>query len=156
LTTLITLTNDRPGVVDHKLPRKIHEDHLNFFKDGALITEQAGAQLAAWAKGDEPKKVEPEPTKVEAKTEGTPKTEPEPAKTGKREVTEGDLISTVDKLIERMAGAANVLAVDNILREQTVQKQIQWLYNNRRPLHKKLIDGANAARRALRDKAAAG
>jgi hypothetical protein len=51
LTTLITLSNANPGVVDYKLPRKIHEDHLGYFPDGGLITEKAGEYLAAWAKG---------------------------------------------------------------------------------------------------------
>jgi hypothetical protein len=51
LTTLITLSSAAPGVVDYKLPRKIHEDHLGYFPDGVQIGEQAGAYLALWAKG---------------------------------------------------------------------------------------------------------
>lgn len=53
LTTLITLSNEAPGVVNYKLPRKIQEQHLAFFPDGKPITEKAGEQLAAWARGDE-------------------------------------------------------------------------------------------------------
>jgi hypothetical protein len=51
LTTMITLGNDEPGVVNYKLPRKIHEDHLGYFPDGVQISERAGEYLAMWAKG---------------------------------------------------------------------------------------------------------
>lgn len=54
LTTMITLSNEAPGIVSYKLPRKIQEQHLTFFPDGEPITERAGEQLAAWARGDEP------------------------------------------------------------------------------------------------------
>lgn len=54
LTTMLTLSNEAPGIVSYKLPRKIQEQHLPFFPDGQPITERAGEQLAAWARGDEP------------------------------------------------------------------------------------------------------
>ena len=54
LTTMITLSNESPGIVSYKLPRKIQEQHLAFFPDGQPITERAGEQLAAWARGDDP------------------------------------------------------------------------------------------------------
>lgn len=54
LTTMLTLSNEAPGLVSYKLPRKIQEQHLAMFPDGKPITEQAGEQLAAWARGDEP------------------------------------------------------------------------------------------------------
>jgi hypothetical protein len=54
LTTMITLSNEAPGIVSYKLPRKIQEQHLTFFPDGQPITEHAGEQLAAWARGEEP------------------------------------------------------------------------------------------------------
>mgnify|MGYP007100050467 CR=1 FL=1 len=53
LTTMLTLSNEAPGRVNHKLPCKIQEQHLGFFPDGKHITEEAGAALAAWARGDE-------------------------------------------------------------------------------------------------------
>ena len=54
LTTMLTLSNEAPGIVSYKLPRKIQEQHLPFFPDGQPITERSGEQLAAWARGDEP------------------------------------------------------------------------------------------------------
>ena len=54
LTTMLTLSNEAPGLVSYKLPRKIQEQHLAMFPDGKPISEQAGEQLAAWARGDEP------------------------------------------------------------------------------------------------------
>lgn len=53
LTTMLTLSNEAPGIVSYKLPRKIQEQHLTFFPDGQPITERAGEQLAAWARGEE-------------------------------------------------------------------------------------------------------
>jgi len=53
LTTMLTLSNEAPGRVNHNLPCKIQEQHLAFFPDGKHITEEAGAALAAWARGDE-------------------------------------------------------------------------------------------------------
>ena len=46
LTTMLTLSNEAPGIVSYKLPRKIQEQHLPFFPDGQPITERAGEQLA--------------------------------------------------------------------------------------------------------------
>ncbi len=53
LTTMITLANDRPGRVNYELPRKIQRQHLHLFPDGELIGEEAGQQLAAWARGED-------------------------------------------------------------------------------------------------------
>lgn len=53
LTTMVTLSNEAPGIVNYKLPRKIQEQHLPFFRDGGHITEDAGAMLAAWARGED-------------------------------------------------------------------------------------------------------
>lgn len=53
LTTMLTLSNEAPGRVSYKLPRKIQEQHLSFFPDGEFITERAGQLLAAWARGDD-------------------------------------------------------------------------------------------------------
>jgi hypothetical protein len=54
LTTMLTLSNEAPGMVSYKLPRKIQEQHLPFFPDGQPITERAGELLAGWARGEEP------------------------------------------------------------------------------------------------------
>lgn len=53
LTTMLTLSNEAPGVVNLKLPCKVQEQHLGFFPDGKHVTEEAGAMLAAWARGDD-------------------------------------------------------------------------------------------------------
>jgi AAA domain len=55
LTTMLTLSNEAPGRVSYNLPRRIQEQHLGFFPDGQPITERAGEQLAAWARGDDVK-----------------------------------------------------------------------------------------------------
>ena len=59
LTTMLTLSNEAPGVVNLKLPCKVQEQHRPFFPDGQHISEEAGAQLAAWARGDEVDKALP-------------------------------------------------------------------------------------------------
>lgn len=48
LTTSFILLPDRPGV---PIPIKLQEQHKAFFPEGKPITEEAGAKLAAWAKG---------------------------------------------------------------------------------------------------------
>lgn len=53
LTTMLTLSNEAPGVVNLKLPSKVQEQHLGFFPDGKHITEDAGAALGAWARGED-------------------------------------------------------------------------------------------------------
>lgn len=53
LTTMLTLSNEAPGRVSYKLPRKIQEQHLAIFPDGEFITERAGELLGAWARGDD-------------------------------------------------------------------------------------------------------
>jgi hypothetical protein len=54
LTTMITLANDAPGIVNYKLPHKVQEQHRPFFAEGKHITEEAGGLLAGWARGEDP------------------------------------------------------------------------------------------------------
>lgn len=49
LTASFLLTNDAPGVPK---PIKLEEQHRQFFPPGQPITEKAGQQFGAWAKGD--------------------------------------------------------------------------------------------------------
>lgn len=53
LTTMLTLANDAPGIVNYTLPHKVQEQHRSFFRHGQHITEDAGAALAAWARGED-------------------------------------------------------------------------------------------------------
>lgn len=51
MTTSFTLSPAAPGIVDMSLPHKCQDQHRRFFPDGQHITREAGASLAAWAKG---------------------------------------------------------------------------------------------------------
>jgi hypothetical protein len=52
MTASFTLTPEAPGRVRYGLPHKCQEQHRAMFADGALIGEDAGAALAAWARGE--------------------------------------------------------------------------------------------------------
>lgn len=54
MTASFTLTPDQPGRVQYGLPHKCQEQHRGMFQDGAQIGEDAGAALAAWARGGAP------------------------------------------------------------------------------------------------------
>lgn len=51
MTASFTLTPDRPGRVNYDLPHKCQEQHRGMFPHDAQIGEEAGAALAAWARG---------------------------------------------------------------------------------------------------------
>jgi AAA domain len=121
LTTLITLSNEAPGVVNYKLPRKINEDHLGYFPDGQLITEEAGVKLAAWARGAPDK------------------------------VTDG-----VTKLLARIKEQKTVKAVNEIMQEEQVLKQVQYLLKNRPGEHARLFDVKNSHALFLKNQGATG
>lgn len=53
LTTMLTLANDAPGIVNYSLPHKVQEQHRPFFTGGKHVAEEAGAMLAAWARGED-------------------------------------------------------------------------------------------------------
>lgn len=52
-TASFTLTPDHPGRVRYDLPHKCQAQHRPFFPEGEQIGEDAGARLAAWARGDD-------------------------------------------------------------------------------------------------------
>lgn len=53
MTASFTLNPAAPGVVDLKLPHKVQDQHRMSFLPGAHITADAGAKLAAWARGED-------------------------------------------------------------------------------------------------------
>lgn len=52
MTASFTLTPDAPGRIRYDLPHKCQEQHRGMFADGGQVTEDAGAALAAWARGE--------------------------------------------------------------------------------------------------------
>jgi hypothetical protein len=52
MTASFTLQPGSPGVVDLTLPHKVQDQHRMSFLPGRHITAEAGAKLAAWARGD--------------------------------------------------------------------------------------------------------
>lgn len=119
LTTMITLSNERPGRVDYSLPRKIQRQHLHLFPDGELITEEAGAQLAAWARGDD---IGPARSKAEL---------------------------AVDALIAEIGKAASDGEIAAVLVEEKAAKQIEWLLEKRPEEHARLGRAVDAHRARL-------
>lgn len=120
LTTMITLANDKPGRVNYDLPRKIQRQHLHLFPDGELIGEDAGIQLAAWARGDDIGGVGP---------------------SGKSKAEQA-----VDKLIDDIRKATTAGAIAEVLVDEKAAKQIAWLLDKRPEEHARLMSAVNAHR----------
>jgi hypothetical protein len=120
LTTMITLANDKPGRVNYDLPRKIQRQHLHLFPDGELIGEDAGAQLAAWARGDDIGGVGP---------------------SGKSKAEQA-----VDALINDLQKATTGAEIDAALAGEKARKQIDWLLDKRPEEHARLYRAVNAHR----------
>lgn len=123
LTTMITLANDKPGRVSYELPRKIQRQHLHLFPDGELIGEDAGVQLAAWARGDDIGGVGPS---------GKSKTE-----------------QAVDKLIDDVQKAKTGDEITATLAGEAAMKQVAWLMEKRPEEHARLYKAVNAHRTKL-------
>lgn len=120
LTTMITLANDKPGRVNYDLPRKIQRQHLHLFPDGELISEDAGAQLAAWARGDDIGGVGP---------------------SGKSKAEQA-----VDKLIDDLQRAKTADEINALLSSDKAAQQITWLMEKRPEEHARLYRAVNAHR----------
>lgn len=93
MTASFTLTPDKPGRPLFDLPHKLQEQHRAFFPEGELISERAGQQLAAWARGGKA----PDVTSSAAAT--TPADPPAPANT------------------EPPAGAGGAMSIEAMARE---------------------------------------
>lgn len=120
LTTMITLGNDKPGRVNYDLPRKIQRQHLHLFPDGELIGEEAGQQLAAWARGDDIGGVGP---------------------SGKSKAEQA-----VDALINSVQACKIADEINTLLASETAAKQIAWLLDKRPEEHARLYRAVNAHR----------
>ena len=120
LTTMITLANDKPGRVNYDLPRKIQRQHLHLFPDGELIGEEAGTQLAAWARGDDIGGVGP---------------------SGKSKAEQ-----VVDALIAKVQKATSGSEIAEVLMSETAAKQIAWLKDKRPEEEARLTRAINAHR----------
>lgn len=120
LTTMITLANDKPGRVNYDLPRKIQRQHLHLFPDGELISEEAGQQLAAWARGDDIGGVGP---------------------SGKSKAEQ-----VVDALIVGIQATKTDSELAEVLMAETATKQIDWLKDKRPEEHDRLTRAINQQR----------
>jgi hypothetical protein len=120
LTTMITLANDKPGRVNYDLPRKIQRQHLHLFPDGELIGEEAGQQLAAWARGDDIGGVGP---------------------SGKSKAEQA-----VDTLINDLQKAKTGEEINALLAGEKAMQQIAWLLEKRPEEHARLYRAVNAHR----------
>ncbi len=120
LTTMITLSNDKPGRVNYDLPRKIQRQHLHLFPDGELIGEEAGQQLAAWARGDDIGGVGP---------------------SGKSKAEQ-----VVDALIVDVQAAKTGDDINATLIGDKAAKQIAWLLDKRPEEHARLYKAVGAHR----------
>lgn len=120
LTTMITLSNEKPGRVSYDLSRKIQRQHLHLFPDGELIAEEAGQQLAAWARGDDIGGVGP---------------------SGKSKAEQ-----VVDALIIRIQAAKTSSEIAEVLMDPTAMKQIAWLKDKRPEEDGRLTRAINAHR----------
>jgi hypothetical protein len=153
LTTLLTLSNEEPGSINYKLPRKINEQHQSIFRDGMLITEDMGAKLIEWAKGGGEQKKEPVRAAKSPETNTAPPMEPHSGQKKKAEAApsadEVRIAKGVDDLIKRYKGTTSGAEFDKIGLEKEVQKQVGWLYKNNKPQHKRLFDEIKAHRATL-------
>jgi len=120
LTTMITLANDKPGRVNYDLPRKIQRQHLHLFPDGELIGEEAGQQLAAWARGDDIGGVGP---------------------SGKSKAEQ-----VVDQLINEVQAFKSGEDITAHLMSEKVAVAVQWLKDKRPEEHARLYRAVNAHR----------
>lgn len=120
LTTMITLGNDKPGRVNYDLPRKIQRQHLHLFPDGELIGEEAGAQLAAWARGDDIGGVGP---------------------SGKSKAEQA-----VDTLIVEVQALKTGEAITAHLQAEKTATAVAWLLDKRPEEHARLYRAVNAHR----------
>lgn len=149
LTVMITLANDKPGIMRYDLPRKIQQQHLHLFPEGRLITRQAGAKLAAWARGED---ISPAPK---------PTPTPAPKKNGNGNGKQADPSPTdkttaiVDALIVRINAKESEAEVDAIFKEDLVNRQCIWMRQHREDQHTRLMEAADARIAALKKKAEA-
>lgn len=120
LTTMITLANDKPGRVNYDLPRKIQRQHLHLFPDGELIGEEAGQQLAAWARGEDIGGVGP---------------------SGKSKAEQA-----VDALINEIQKCKTSSEIAEVLMKESAAKQIAWLKDKRPEEDARLTRAINAHR----------
>ena len=125
LTMQITLSNEHPGKVDYNLPRKIQRQHLALFPDNAEITEEAGAKLAAWARGDD---IKPEP-------------KPAPTEPEKPAVDRTTAIA--DELIARIGSALTPAASEAIFQEDLVHRRVAWMADHRVDQYQRIMAAAD-------------
>lgn len=143
LTVMVTLSNENPGKTDYKLPRKIQQQHLHLFKDGQYITEEAGAKLAAWARGEDisPTAKKPEPQKAApalAPATPTPATPSTDRTTG-----------IADALIQRINEKTTSADIEAVFTEDMVAKQVAWMMAHRKDQYDRVMKAADDKNVAL-------
>ena len=145
LTCMVTLSNENPGRTDYKLPRKIEQQHLHLFPDGKFITEEAGAKLAAWARGED---ISPEAKKTAAPKPAAKKADP--PVTDKPATPSGDKTAKIaDDIIKRIGAQESVDAVEAIFKEDLVGRQMVWMKAHRLTEHDRVMKAADDRNLAL-------
>lgn len=122
LTTMITLANDAPGIVNYRLPHKIQEQHRAFFPEGKHIAEEAGDLLRKWANGDDIPKAEP--TELDRRR---------------------DALAALRKRLQDAPAA-----VEDVMAEDATRDLVAWLLEHQKPAHAKLFELVNGIRRDLK------
>jgi hypothetical protein len=130
ITVSFRLASDRKGYIDLSDPKswKMEGAHAAIFRDGDRLSEEHGAALAAWAKGEGVSAPPPEPA--------------QPAATDR--VTAG-----VEALLGEIAGAEDVRALLEIVDKSL--KQREWLEKNKPDLHKTVAEALRERHDRLAD-----
>lgn len=134
VTVRFRLAPAMKGVIDitDSAKFKMEGDHALIFRNGEQISEKHGAALEAWSRNAD--------------------FAMQPATTGQQQSAASQADKTkkiVDDLIARINAATSVDAVNAIFQEETVQKQVAWLFEKRKEEHARLYADANAKRAEL-------
>lgn len=104
MTFSLTLHPDTPGQIRYDLPKKLNDDLQAIFRDGAMITDDCGKHLRAWAESGAD-------TRLSA--------------------AEQKIIDGVRDLTERVEDCTTEDAVHEIIRTPDAMKRRDWLRVNR-------------------------
>lgn len=129
ITVSFRLASDRKGYIDLSDPKswKMEGAHQSIFRDGDRLSEEHGAALAAWARGEGVQ--QPEPPAQQPATDNTQ--------------------ARVDAMLAEIADAQDMQALFGVI-DRTLKAR-EWLEKKRPDLHKQVHDALNARRERLED-----